>query len=217
MTISCVILCGGGHTRVLIDALQAAGKVVPYGILDSDPNLWGTEMFGIPILGDDTLLPKLIGQPVTHFVVGLGGNSKIRQRLFEKGFSASLEPMAVIHPAAVCSRWAELGQGVQLLPGSIVNPGAKLGANVIINSGAIVEHDCSIGDYVHVATGAKLAGTVSVGPHAYIGAGATIKQNINIGEGAIVGAGAVVIKDVPPHTVVAGVPARPLYDEDLKA
>jgi len=43
---------------------------------------------------------------------------------------------------------------------------------------------------------------------AWIGAGAIILPNVTIGERAVVGAGAVVTRDVPPYTVVAGVPAR---------
>ncbi len=45
---------------------------------------------------------------------------------------------------------------------------------------------------------------------ASIGSGATILSNITIGEHAIVGAGSVVTKDVPPHSIVAGNPARVL-------
>lgn len=45
---------------------------------------------------------------------------------------------------------------------------------------------------------------------ASIGSGATILSNVVIGEHAIVGAGSVVTRDVPPHTIVAGNPARPL-------
>jgi acetyltransferase-like isoleucine patch superfamily enzyme len=43
---------------------------------------------------------------------------------------------------------------------------------------------------------------------ASIGSSATIMCGVTIGENAIVGAGAVVTKDVPPNTVVAGVPAK---------
>jgi len=43
---------------------------------------------------------------------------------------------------------------------------------------------------------------------AVIGAGATVLPDVEIGEGAMVAAGAVVTKDVPPWTIVAGVPAR---------
>jgi UDP-2-acetamido-3-amino-2,3-dideoxy-glucuronate N-acetyltransferase len=41
-----------------------------------------------------------------------------------------------------------------------------------------------------------------------IGSNATISCGISIGEGATVGAGAVVTRDVPPHAIVAAVPAR---------
>lgn len=47
-----------------------------------------------------------------------------------------------------------------------------------------------------------------VGRRASIGSNATILPGLTIGEGAQVGAGAVVTRDVPPHAIVAGVPAR---------
>lgn len=52
---------------------------------------------------------------------------------------------------------------------------------------------------------------------ASIGSNATILSNVTIGENAIVGAGSVVTKDVPPHTIVAGNPARVLRPLEEKA
>jgi acetyltransferase-like isoleucine patch superfamily enzyme len=46
----------------------------------------------------------------------------------------------------------------------------------------------------------------------WIGAGAIVTDGVRIGQGAVVAAGAVVTEDVPPHTVVAGVPARVLKE-----
>jgi acetyltransferase-like isoleucine patch superfamily enzyme len=46
----------------------------------------------------------------------------------------------------------------------------------------------------------------------WIGAGAIITDGVRIGKGAVVAAGAVVTKDVLPHTVVAGIPARIIKD-----
>ena len=50
--------------------------------------------------------------------------------------------------------------------------------------------------------------SVKICDKVWLGARVTICPGVTIGEGAIVGAGAVVTKDVPPRTVVAGVPAK---------
>lgn len=57
-------------------------------------------------------------------------------------------------------------------------------------------------------------GGVVVESGAYIGAGAIILQGVRIGRCSVVAAGAVVHEDVPPYTVVAGVPARPVKQLD---
>lgn len=51
----------------------------------------------------------------------------------------------------------------------------------------------------------------------WIGASAVITDGVRIGKGSVVAAGAVVTKDVPPHTVVAGVPAKPIKQIDKDA
>ena len=53
-------------------------------------------------------------------------------------------------------------------------------------------------------------GPIHIQDGAWIGAGVIIQPNITIGRSAIVGSGAVVTKDVPPYTVVIGIPARPI-------
>jgi tetrahydrodipicolinate N-acetyltransferase len=51
----------------------------------------------------------------------------------------------------------------------------------------------------------------------WLGAGAIITDGVRVGKGAVIAAGAVVTKDVPPHTVVAGVPAKPVKTIDGSA
>lgn len=211
-TLRCVVIGSGGHACVVLDCLEATGDVVVAGILVPDRELWGSAVRGIPILGDDGLLPSLLGQGITHFVVAVGGtgDNGPRSVLYELAEAAGLLAHPVRHPSSMVSSSASIGAGSQLLPGSIVNARARLGRNVIVNTGAIVEHDCEVADHAHIATGATLAGGVLVGRGAHIGAGATVIQGMKVGERAIVGAGAVVVKDVPLESVVAGVPARPL-------
>lgn len=59
-------------------------------------------------------------------------------------------------------------------------------------------------------------GDIVIGSDVWIGYEAVILSGVTIGDGAVVGARAVVTKDVPPYTVVGGVPARPIkkrFDE----
>lgn len=53
-----------------------------------------------------------------------------------------------------------------------------------------------------------VCGPVKIGDNVWIGSGAIILPGVNLGMGCIVGAGAVVTRDVPPHTLVAGIPAK---------
>ena len=58
----------------------------------------------------------------------------------------------------------------------------------------------------------RRAHRVVLGHDVWIGHGATVLPGVTIGTGAVVGAGAVVSKDVPPFTIVGGVPAKPIRE-----
>ena len=53
-------------------------------------------------------------------------------------------------------------------------------------------------------------GDIVIGNDVWIGYEAVVMQGITIGDGAIIGARAVVTKDVPPYTIVGGIPAKPI-------
>ena len=61
-------------------------------------------------------------------------------------------------------------------------------------------------------------GTINVKDRAWIGPNVIILHGVTVGEGAVVAAGAVVTKDVPPYTLVGGVPAKVIgkRNEDLR-
>jgi UDP-perosamine 4-acetyltransferase len=203
-------LGAGGHARVVIDLLRLLLSYELVGLLDRAPELWNTEVLGVPVLGDDSLLPQLYAQGIHHTFIGLGtvGDTWPRRRLYELALQQGFEIVRAIHPQTVISPSVHLGRGPTVMAGAVINAAVRLGDNVIVNTGAIIEHDCVIGDHVHIATGARLASAVYVGEGTHIGIGASVRQRIRIGRNAIVGAGAAVVKDVLPDTVVVGVPAR---------
>jgi sugar O-acyltransferase (sialic acid O-acetyltransferase NeuD family) len=118
--------------------------------------------------------------------------------------------VSVVHPAAVVSPLAEVGEGSVIFAGAVLNPFARLGRGCILNTAASVDHDCELADGVHVSPGAHLGGGVHVGEASWIGIGASVKQDVAIGAGVVVGAGAAVVNDVADGLTVAGVPAGTL-------
>lgn len=210
-------LGAGGHAKVVLEALAEVGAYEVVGLVDPREDLWGGEINGVPVLGDDERLRQQYHDGVRHAFIGLGGaeDTRPRRRLFDLARSEGFEVVSVLHPRATISPSARFGAATTVLAGAIVNADSVIGEHALVNTGAIVEHDCRLGAHVHVATGARLASGVEVASGAHIGAGATLIQGVRVGEGAVVGAGAVVLEDVEPATVVVGVPARVLRAVDI--
>lgn len=202
-------LGAGGHAKAVLDILLADPAVELVGLLDEDPALAGTWVFGVPVLGGDACLPGALGLGARGFFLGVGavGSTRLRQRLFALALESGLRPVDAIHPRATHSRFARHGPGLTLLAGGVVNAGARLGADVVVNTGAVVEHDCAVGDHAFIAPGALVLGGAQIGAGAFLGAGCVIRQGLVVGEGAIVGAGAVVVRNVHADEIVVGVPA----------
>ncbi|NLR76487.1 MULTISPECIES: serine O-acetyltransferase [Leeia] len=99
-----------------------------------------------------------------------------------------------------------------------IHPAARIGKGILLDHGtgfvvgetAVIEDDVSILQEVTLGGTGKESGDrhPKIRQGVLIGAGAKILGNIEVGKGAKVGAGSVVLKAVPPHVTVAGVPAR---------
>ena len=99
-----------------------------------------------------------------------------------------------------------------------IHPAAKIGRGIMLDhaSGIVIGETAVVADTVSLLHDVTLGGTgkeqgdrhPKVDKGVMIGAGAKVLGNIRVGEGAIVGAGSVVLRDVPAHSTVVGVPAR---------
>lgn len=199
MSDSIVLIGGSGHAKVIIDCVRASGREV-FGILDDGLPI-GTAVQDVPVLGNVAQYEDYTDH---LFLIAIGSNT-VRRRIAE---SCAVRWATVVHPRAVVSPSAQLGEGTVVMPNAAVNACARVGKHCIINTGAVVEHDNVLGDYVHISPNAALGGTVTVGDGTHIGISACVRNNIRICGGCTIGAGAVVVKDICEPAIYAGVPAR---------
>lgn len=202
-----VIIGAGGHGRVVLDILQASKHYHVRGFLDSNKDLHGHFVDGVPVLGDIGMLDELRSAGVAGAIVAIGDNST---RKFYASVVAShnLQLVNAIHPTASLARTVTIGSNVVIAAGAMVCAHAAVSDSAVLNTGSIVEHECSIGQAAHICPGVRLAGHVTVGPLAFVGIGAVVIQGLTIGQAAVIGAGSVVLRDVSPYTTCVGSPAR---------
>lgn len=111
-----------------------------------------------------------------------------------------------------------IAQWVRFFTGIEIHPGAKIGPGIFIDHGmgVVIGETAEIGRKATLYQGVTLGGTgvergkrhPTLGDNVVVGAGAKVLGNIRIGNGVRIGAGSVVIRSVPDHCTVVGVPAE---------
>lgn len=106
----------------------------------------------------------------------------------------------------------------RFLTGIEIHPGAKIGPGFFIDHGmgVVIGETAEIGEDVTLYHGVTLGGVSwkkekrhpTIGNHVVIGTGAKVLGPIYVGDHSRIGANSVVVKDVPPNSVVTGVPGR---------
>ncbi len=107
------------------------------------------------------------------------------------------------------ARWLT---GIEIHPGAVIGPGFFIDHGM----GVVIGETAEIGEDVTLYHGVTLGGVSwkrekrhpTIGNHVVIGAGAKILGPITVGDHTRIGANSVVVKDVPPNSVVVGVPGR---------
>lgn len=199
-----LIIGAGGHAKVVIDVARAAG-FEPIAALD--PAAVGEICNGVEVTGSDSLAPEFFARGTRMAAVAVGDN-RLRCRIAERLQAIGFTFPRLVHPSAVVSGSAKIGNGTIVMCNAVVNADASVGDFVIVNSAAIVEHDCVLGRGAHVAPGTRLGGGVRIGCCALMGIGSVARPRSTVGDYAVVGAGSTIISDIPAGCIAMGSPAR---------
>src|SRR5437867_4535435 len=148
--------------------------------------------------------------------------------------ASRIHSTADVSPDATIGEGSQIWHWVQVREGARIGRDCRIGKDAYIDADVGVGDRCKVQNFATIYNGVTIGNRVFIGPHvcftndlypradssdwdvtptivedgASIGANATILCGIRIGRRAMVAAGAVVTKDVLPHSLVAGVPAR---------
>ena len=178
------------------------------GVVDDSPsdlNLERLNARGYRHLG--TTAEVLVSSRTARYTLGIG-TPATRRIVAEKLEAGGWQPVTLIHPSASVGSNTGVGEGSIICGGVQVSTNSRLGRHVHLNPNATIGHDAELADYVSINPGAIVSGEVRISTNVLVGSGAVILQGLSVAANCTIGASACVTHDVPPASVVRGIPGR---------
>ena len=181
-----LIVGAGGHGRSVAEAAVLSGQYVLAGFVD-DGMAVGSPIGQTSVLGSMADLQAYAA--LCDKVVVAIGNNALRESLVTHLVGLGFELTTVIHPKAIVSPSAVIGQGCAIMAGAIVGTEAQLGLGVIVNCGSVVDHHAQVHDFGHLGVNACMSGSAVLGRGAWMQAGCALGYGAQVPAGAVLSPG----------------------------
>lgn len=198
-----LIIGAGPFAENVADIAEACDWEIAGFVINQDRERCSETIFDKRIYWIDEIA-EFAGKCKVICAVGTTFRDDIVLQIRDRGFSYA----TLVHPSAIVSPKCQIEEGAIVSAGAIIATGTNIGKHVIVNRGTLIGHHVSIGDFSTIGPGVNLGGKCEIAEKAYVGMGAIVRNKCNIGRQSIVGAGAVVVKHVPAHVQVTGLPAK---------
>lgn len=202
------IIGAGGFGREVVQLIKDINQVTSQwevlGFIDDNPDLAGTAINDLPVLGG---LDWLKDHPETQAILAVG-SPQAKQAMVQQLAPYHLTYPNLIHPRAVIGDDLILGEGNIITAGVILTVNIRLGSHLSIHTNATIGHDSVVEDYGTILPNASIAGNVTLHEGVLMGANATIIQQLDVAAGTVIGAGATVVRSIPEACTVVGTPAQ---------
>lgn len=202
-----VIVGAGGFAREIQCLLPDFLQDTPHrlkGFLGRDQGVASIHDIGKSLLAD----PEHYEPEKNDRLILAIGDMDARRRTVESLLSKGGRFLQLIHPTAFVAPSASLGTGVVVYPFAAVSNGAVLADYVKLNYYASVGHDARLGKYCLLAPYATVNGFGILEDDVYLSTHATVTPEVCVGQRTKVSANSAVMNNVPPDSLVFGVPGR---------
>lgn len=196
--------------EIVIVGARGLGKEL-VGYLEEDEN------YRITCILDELEEQSLFGYEIVHpqkyqgacrdavFAVGYPEHKEAVLKKYEH-LHFIWEPY--VHPSAIVSRHASLGEGVVIGPFAVIAGNATVGPFAFMNAYTAMGHDSAIGRYSSLMPYACITGGVKIGEECLLATGTKILPDVTIGDRCRASAGTIVTRDVPADSLIFGNPAQ---------
>ena len=166
-----LILVAGGYGLAIAEAAQLSGQWQEIIFAD---DRWPTtqQVSEYKIISNIANLQQLACSNIQAIVAV--GNNHLRQKWQTLLGELGIIITSIIHPQAMVSATAQIGQGVTVMAGCVISSKTVINDGVILNIGTLLDHDVIIGAFAHLSVGVKVAGGKIIAPYSFLEVGSCI-------------------------------------------
>lgn len=199
-----ILIIGGalGATQV-IDIFAGVDHQQAVAILDDNPDRWGAEVAGVPIIGGTDRLAALFAEGAyQQAIIAIGTSVDTRCRFRTICQDAGIPLANAIDPTAKIATDVVLGTGNIICAFSQLATGVRMGDNNFLSAYNSFDHHSVIGSDNATGPNCVSSGKVTLGDRIRLGMGICFEPDVVIGDAVLIASGAVILASVPANHAV---------------
>lgn len=169
-----LILGAGGYGKSLAELAALTQQWSDICFVDDQwPSLQAINAY--PVISD---IAHLKHRAIKNYAaIAAVGNNQLRQQWHAMLREMHIPLATIIHPQAVISASACIGEGVSIMAGCVLGTAVKIASGCILNSGVLLDHDVTIGAYAHLSMGVKISAGKEIAEFSFLEVGTILGHN----------------------------------------
>tara|TARA_B100001175_G_scaffold173947_1_gene147638 strand:- start:9749 stop:10405 length:657 start_codon:yes stop_codon:yes gene_type:complete len=199
-----IIIGASGHAAEAIDYINFINinsinpKYNIVGLVDNTEHYYKHYGFKYKFLGNANA--HVVDNKI-HYVIGIG-DINIRKKVIDEYIKKGAKFETIIHPTALVSKTAKIGNGSLISHNVSIGPMAKIGKFCVLNSRSTIGHDSEMGDNNFISPNVVLGGFSKLGNNNMLGTNSCLTPKIIVGNNNKIVAGMTILNNVHDNETI---------------